>query len=138
MALFGRKKESTPKTSDVTETSVAKTVSSKKQQSSAGSTVSKSNYSRNVESVLLRPRITEKATFSSEKGAYVFEIAVNATKNDVRTAIKHFYNVTPVKVNIVQIPRKKRMTKSRGVVGMTSAGKKAYVYVKSGDTIDIT
>jgi ribosomal protein L23 len=94
--------------------------------------------SEHYENVLVRPRITEKATFSAEKGAYVFEIALSATKHDVRAAVKQLYQVTPIKVRVVPIPRKKRMSRRSRVIGMTSAGKKAYIYLKKGDTIDIT
>jgi large subunit ribosomal protein L23 len=51
--------------------------------------------------ILLRPRITEKATFLTEANVYAFEIASDATKKQVGEAIKVFYKVTPVKINIV-------------------------------------
>ena len=37
----------------------------------------------------------------SEKNVYVFEVARSATKFDVHDAVKQFFNVTPVKINIV-------------------------------------
>ena len=77
--------------------------------------------------ILLRPRITEKATIANEKRAYVFEVDPRATKKTVKEA--------PVKVNIVKIPAKKRVSQMRRVRGMKSGGKKAYVYLKAGDSI---
>ena len=43
--------------------------------------------------------------------------------------------MTPVKVNIVNSKPKKVV--SKGKVGQTRGFKKAYVYLKKGDTIDI-
>ena len=85
--------------------------------------------------ILLRPRITEKATIANEKRAYVFEVDPRATKKTVKEAVQKFYKVTPVKVNIVKIPAKKRVSQMRRVRGMKSGGKKAYVYLKAGDSI---
>lgn len=87
--------------------------------------------------VLRRPRITEKATFASERGAYVFEVDMRATKYDVAKAVEQVYKVKPRKVNIVQIPAKKIQSRFRGLYGVTSRGKKAYVYLKEGQTIEI-
>ena len=51
--------------------------------------------------VLRRPIITEKAAKLSEKNGVAFEVAANATKEDVARAVKAIYNVEPTKVNIV-------------------------------------
>lgn len=85
--------------------------------------------------VIKKPRVTEKATVSTEKNQYVFEVTQDATKASVAAAIKQTYNVTPVKVNIVRRPAKKVFV--RGRVGTKSAIKKAYVFLKKGDKIEI-
>ena len=88
--------------------------------------------------VILRPRITEKATVASERGVYVFEVTKSATKERVSDAIRAIYKITPRKVRIVPIARKRVSSKKhRGVFGETKGGKKAYVYLKEGDKIDI-
>ncbi len=85
---------------------------------------------------ILRPRITEKSAVSAETlNAYVFEISKDATKQNVMKAIKELYKVEPVKVNIVKLPSKKVM--SKGKVGSTRSVKKAYVYLKKGDKIEV-
>lgn len=96
----------------------------------------KSNYYENPSVVLLRPRITEKASFAVENRAYVFEVKVDATKHDIAHAVEHFYKVKPVKVNLVKIPAKKRRNRNRRTFGMSAVGKKAYVYLKEGDSIE--
>jgi len=70
-----------------------------------------------------------------EKGSYVFEISDRANKHDVFTAVKAVYGVTPIKVNITNLPAKKVF--SRGRAGAKSGIKKAVVYLKSGDKIEI-
>ncbi len=87
--------------------------------------------------VIRNPRITEKAALKAEKGTYVFEVNTDATKNDVVLAIAENYKVTPVSVNIAKIPAKKVVRrKATGVkTGYKVGRKKAYVYLKKGDTI---
>lgn len=85
--------------------------------------------------VLSRPRITEKATMQTERNAYVFEIHADATKKAVAHAIFETYKVKPTRVNIVKTPAKKVIV--RGKRGKTAAIKKAYVYLKKGDKIEI-
>ena len=87
--------------------------------------------------VLVQPRITEKATVKAETGVYVFEVATNATKKEIGSAVKHYYNVTPVKVNIVKIPSKKVSSRTTRKKGVKAGGKKAYVFLKKGDKIEI-
>ncbi|NQV93014.1 50S ribosomal protein L23 [Candidatus Kaiserbacteria bacterium] len=96
------------------------------------------NYKKDIQSVLKHPRVTEKATLQSEKGVYVFDVAPRATKKEVIEAVKVFYKVTPRKVNIVNVPSKKvNIRGKQNKYGVKSGGKKAYIYVKKGDTIDI-
>ncbi|MEK7390829.1 MAG: 50S ribosomal protein L23 [Patescibacteria group bacterium] len=86
--------------------------------------------------VILRPRITEKATLKADaENVFVFEIAQNATKLNVRKAVASIYNVVPLKVSIARNPSKKVF--SRGKRGVVSGVKKAYVYLKEGDKIEI-
>lgn len=85
-------------------------------------------------SVLLRPRVTEKASMLAEKNTYVFEIHPKANKKEVSAAIMNAYKVTPARVHIINLPAKKVF--SRGKKGMQSGLKKAIVYLKHGDKIE--
>ena len=96
----------------------------------------KQNMSQDLSRVLIRPRITEKATDVTANRTYVFEVAVNATKKDVSKAVEHYYKVTPSKVNMIKIPSKKRRNRNRRTFGHSSVGKKAYVFLKEGDSIE--
>lgn len=89
----------------------------------------------NLENVLIRPRVTEKASFRTEGNVYTFEVAGDASKIDIKKAIEKLYEVSPVKVNIAKIPAKRVFY--RGKKGVKSGGKKAYVYLKEGDSIEL-
>jgi large subunit ribosomal protein L23 len=91
----------------------------------------------NLASVVEKPLITEKSVMQGEHRVYVFLIRKDATKYMVRDAIAAIYKVTPVKVNIVNKLPRKGMSRSRGRVVSESGYKKAYVYLKAGDTINL-
>lgn len=90
----------------------------------------KAKYSK----ILLRPRITEKATFLAEANVHAFEIASDATKKEVTEAIKAFYKINPIKVRVVKNPAKKVFIK--GKKGIKAGVKKAYVYLKKDDKLE--
>ena len=87
--------------------------------------------------IILSPRITEKGAYLSEHGAYVFNVNRDATKTQIADAIRTIYKVTPRKVAIVTIPRKLVMTRGTNRKGTTAAAKKAYVYLKKGEAIEL-
>lgn len=85
--------------------------------------------------VIIRPRITEKASFLSTSNIYAFEIGAKATKSEVAKAVFLMYKVTPAKVRILRNPAKVKL--ARGIRGEIQGVKKAYVYLKKGDKIEI-
>ena len=93
--------------------------------------------SRDLSSILRHARITEKATMHSADGVYTFDIAESATKRDVVQAVMALYKVTPRMVHIVKVPKKTRRNPRTGKTGITRGGKKAYVYLKKGETTTI-
>src|SRR5947208_2195188 len=78
-------------------------------------------------SVLIGPRVTEKASMLAERNVYAFEVSLRATSEDIKRAIFEMFKVRPVKVAVLTIRRKKVF--SRGKRGVTSLGRKAYVYL---------
>ncbi len=88
------------------------------------------------ENILLRPVITEKSSMLNASGSYTFRVTDYATKQDVRKAVERKYKVTVERVNMVTVHPKKRM---RGaIVGRISGYRKAVVFIKDGQTIDLT
>lgn len=127
MALFGTKKNKETKTAKSANASRAQ---AKDAVAYAGST--------NLSHVILRPRITEKATMHSEQGVYAFDVADGANKPQIMQAIRSLYKVTPRKVRVVVFPSKIKRSARTGKRGVKSGGKKAYVYLKRGETINLS
>ena len=86
--------------------------------------------------ILRRPRITEKATMHTGNNVYTFDVLPAAGKRQIANAIKDVYNVTPVSIRVVTIPAKRRVNR-RGIAGVQQGGKKAYVQLKKGETIEL-
>ncbi len=86
-------------------------------------------------SIIKNPRITEKASVLSMGACYTFDVATDATKNEIAQAVKALYKVTPRSIRTVTIAKKAVFR--RGKLGMTTGGKKAYVYLKKGDKIEV-
>jgi large subunit ribosomal protein L23 len=95
-----------------------------------------SQGSVNLAQIIREPRITEKATMLSERGAYVFDVDSRATKPLVAQAIKAKYGVTPKKVHMIAIPAKRQQSRTTGVTHTVGGGRKAVVYLKKGDKIE--
>lgn len=87
-------------------------------------------------SVIIRPLVTEQGMhFANTKGAYSFEVAGNANKVQIRSAIEKIYNV---KVDRVRTANRKGKYRRHGRnYGMTSSWKKAVVYLKPEYHIDL-
>ena len=122
MALFSKKKNTAEAKPAV--------VKEEKQRSSSG-------LKRDVSHVLKHSRITEKATLMHGMSIYAFNVATSSTKRDIADAVKQIYNVTPRKIAIVQVPQKQTRSSKTGKRGVKIGGKKAYVYLKQGETITI-
>lgn len=84
--------------------------------------------------IIKNPRITEKASFAQEQNVYTFDITKSANKTEIKKAVFALYKVHPVKVNVLNIPRKSIM--SKGKLGMRGGGRKAFIYLKKGDKIE--
>lgn len=87
--------------------------------------------------LLIRPHVTERtsvASLNEEHPVYTFEVASAATKSEVRAAIKLLYQVTPRRVNILNVRPKSVFV--RGRRGTRPGMRKAIVYLKKGDKIE--
>ncbi len=127
MALFSR----TKKTTEDSVEKVSKVVT-KKVVASKGLPTDK-----NLSAVIIKPRVTEKAVRQNDKNVYTFIVRRDATKFTVADAVKALFKVTPVKVNIVNKAPKQFMSKAKGRKLNVEGMKKAYVYLKKGDRIDM-
>lgn len=86
--------------------------------------------------VILRPLVTEKGMHRANRNnAYSFEIAMAATKADVRRAVEELFNVTVEKVAIQNRRGKVRRGRTRTIV--TKAWKKAIVTLSAESKINL-
>ncbi|HQU02323.1 MAG: 50S ribosomal protein L23 [Rhodospirillales bacterium 20-60-12] len=87
-------------------------------------------------SIIRSPIITEKATALSEKGQFVFKVAIDATKPEIKAAVEGLFGVKVTGVNtLVQKGKTKRF---RGRPGRRADMKKAFVTLADGQNIDFT
>ncbi|MDO9473207.1 MAG: 50S ribosomal protein L23 [Caulobacter sp.] len=85
---------------------------------------------------ILAPVITEKATILSEQNKVVFQVADDATKDEIASAVEALFKVTVTKVNTLNVKGKTK--RFRGRPGRRSDVKKAIVTLADGQSIDIT
>lgn len=85
--------------------------------------------------ILRRPIITEKSTLLQEQGRYAFEVAIRATKHDVKRAVEAAFEVNVLKVNTMNVKGKPKRFGPRLV--MQKSWKKAIVVLAPGETITI-
>ena len=86
--------------------------------------------------VILSPHITEKSTLLSEQNKVVFKIALDASKDEVASAVEALYGVKVTKVNT--IVTKGKTKRFKGMKGRRSDIKKAIVTLAEGQSIDVT
>ena len=86
--------------------------------------------------VLLEPRVTEKSTMVGEAyNQYVFKVAKDATKPDIKQAVELMFDGAEVlSVQVTNVKGKTKMFARRP--GQRVNWKKAYVRLKPGFDID--
>ena len=85
--------------------------------------------------LIKRPLITDKATRDSSAGKYFFVVKSDATKPEIKKAVKMRYKVDPVAVNVINLPGKNK--RFRNIKGRHPGYKKAIVTLKKGQKIDL-
>ncbi|SEN89270.1 LSU ribosomal protein L23P [Gemmobacter aquatilis] len=85
--------------------------------------------------LIKRPIITEKATMVGEANAVVFQVAMDATKPQIKEAVEAVFGVKVKAVNTTIT--KGKVKKFRGRIGERSDKKKAYVTLEEGNSIDV-
>ena len=84
---------------------------------------------KSVHDVIIRPVLTEKAYDGFADKKYVFEVAIEANRTEIKKAVEEVFGVKVEKVNTVRtlgkIKRQGRFS------GRTAEIKKAYVTLKS-------
>ncbi len=89
--------------------------------------------------VLRRPLVTEKSSYQSGKlNQYSFVVADTATRTQVKDAVETLYDVSVVRVNIINVPAKRgRRLRSRRLLVRKVGYKKAVITLAQGQTLQI-
>ncbi|MDR2694725.1 MAG: 50S ribosomal protein L23 [Chitinispirillales bacterium] len=86
-------------------------------------------------SIIKYPSITEKNTvLRTDQNKYVFEVALDADKTDIKEAVQKLFSVDVVAVNTMVVKGKKKRTGRN--VGYRNDRKKAIVKIKAGQNIE--
>ena len=85
---------------------------------------------------IVAPVITEKATYLSEQNKVVFQVAKDATKDEIAEAVEELFKVKVTKVNTLNV--KGKTQRWRGRPGRRPDVKKAIVTLAEGQSIDVT
>ncbi len=84
--------------------------------------------------VIRAPLVTEKTARLQENNQYVFKVAPDASKPEVKTAIEQLFEVKVESVNLLNVKGKVKTFHSRK--GRRSSMRKAYVRLAEGQSID--
>jgi large subunit ribosomal protein L23 len=91
----------------------------------------------NLYEVLRRPIVTEKSNYQmTGLHQYVFEVSDSATRTMIKDAVESIFNVSVLKVNIVNLPAKQsRRARSRRLLIRRPGYKKAIITLAAEDRI---
>lgn len=86
--------------------------------------------------IVRSPIISEKSTFVSQFNHYVFKVALDSDKHEIKSAVEKIFDVKVIAVNtLVQNGKVKRF---KGKLGKRAKIKKAFVKLAEGNSIDLT
>ena len=86
--------------------------------------------------IIKKPVVSEKSTLLTERdNKYVFEVALEANKIQIKKAVEEVFKVGVTKVRTMRIRGK--MKRVRAQLGRTPERKKAIVTLKQGDRIEL-
>lgn len=85
--------------------------------------------------ILIEPVISEKANALREQDKYVFIVHPEATKTDIKEAVRKLFNVKVVSCTTMNVIGK--IKRLRGRPGRQAGYKKAIVRVAPGETIKV-
>ena len=76
--------------------------------------------------IIIKPIITEQSMEATEEKKYVFQVAMDANKIEIKKAIEEIFDVTVIKVTTINVNGKAKRTGAYPM-GKTASWKKAVV-----------
>jgi large subunit ribosomal protein L23 len=92
---------------------------------------------RHAEQVLVKPVVSEKSYTLMDDGVYVFIVAGDANKTEIRSAVESIFGVRVSKVNTLNRKGKVRRNRRTNVVGHRPNTKRAIITLAGTDRIDL-
>lgn len=92
----------------------------------------------NISHVLIKALLTEKTVKGTANGKYTFQIHEEATKVDVKQALKSLYGADVIKVNILKGYPKYKWGKGKRPVQKRGMTRKAIITLKKGEKLDLS
>jgi large subunit ribosomal protein L23 len=86
-----------------------------------------------MDNVLKSPLVTEKNTYHSAAGVYVFEVGIKSDKVEIKAAVESKFGVKVIGIRTAIARGRPKMTKFGA--GKTPYWKKAYVKLAAGEKI---
>lgn len=87
--------------------------------------------------VILKPIVSEKSYALIEDNVYTFTVHPDATKPEIKDAVRSIFGVEPLKVNTINRKGKRKRNRSDGTWGSRPDTKRALVKLAEGDSIDL-
>ncbi|QNI01599.1 50S ribosomal protein L23 [Halomonas sp. SH5A2] len=84
--------------------------------------------------VLLGPHVTEKAAMAAERNQYVFKVATDAAKPEIKKAVEVLFGKKVASVQVLNVKGKTKRTANG--VGLRKGYRKAYVTLAAGETLE--
>ncbi len=86
-------------------------------------------------SLVLNPRISEKAIRLAERGTYIFDVPTATNKIEIAKAVESAFKVEVVDVNV--LIHKGKLKRFKRILGRERDSKKAMVTLKKGQSIKL-
>jgi len=87
--------------------------------------------------ILVAPHVTEKTSLAmANANQYTFRVRRDASKPEIRAAVELMFSVEVEAVQVINVAGKQK--RFGAMMGRRSDWKKAYVSLKSGQTIDLS
>ncbi|KAA0234803.1 MAG: 50S ribosomal protein L23 [Acidimicrobiales bacterium] len=87
--------------------------------------------------VILEPVVSEKSYSLLDANVYTFKVHPDATKPEIRDAIKEIFGVTVLKVNTLNRKGKRKRNRRTWTSGKRPDTKRALVTLAEGDSIEL-
>lgn len=92
---------------------------------------------KNPRDVIIEPIVSEKSYALIEENVYTFRVHPDATKPEIKDAVREIFGVEPIRVNTLNRKGKRKRNRRTFTYGRRPDTKRALVTLAEGDSIDL-